>query len=129
MSRSSQVQSYREAEILTASKERLLIITYDALIAAMTRAQVGMRMNDHAVTSVGTDRARNLLLELLATLDRKAGGELGDRLAAIYVYLITELSTVVLRGDHAALARHIEMVRELREAFAAAAAEPQALAS
>jgi flagellar protein FliS len=127
--RSTSVQSYRESEILTAPPGRLLVITFDALIAAMTRARVGITMQDATVSAAGFDRARGLLGELLVTLDRKAGGDLAERLAAIYVFMLQELDALALRANATRLERHIGMVRDLRDAFAQIAGEPSALAS
>lgn len=110
--------SYRESEILTAPPGRLLIITYDALLASMARARVGLELQNREVVHSGLDRSRALLGELLATLDRNAGSDLADRLAALYVFLLGELDGISLRGDAARLARHIGIVRELRDAYA-----------
>ncbi|MBX3174831.1 MAG: flagellar export chaperone FliS [Gemmatimonadaceae bacterium] len=123
------VQQYREAEILTASPGRLLVITYDALLAAMTRARVGIAMKDEQVTSSGLDRARGLLGELLATLDHSVGGDLSKQLSALYVFLLTEMGSVALRGDVNMLDRHIHIVRELRDAWVQIQDTPQRLAS
>lgn len=109
---------YREAEILTAPPARLLIITYDALLAALARARMGITMQQHEMASGGFARARALLGELLATLDRRNGGELADRLASIYAFLLSELDSVALRGDVTRLERHAGLIRELRDAFA-----------
>jgi flagellar protein FliS len=122
------VKSYREAEVLTAPPGRLLLMTLDALIAAMTRARVGITMGDDVVASSGLDKAREALGELLGALDRERGGEIAEHLASIYIFMLVDLGTVGLRRDSARLERHLAMVRDLREAFEAAAA-PQALAS
>jgi flagellar protein FliS len=123
------VKSYREAEVLTAPPGRLLVMTFDALLAALMRARVGITMGDESVTTAGLDKAREALGELLGALDRARGGEIAERLAAIYVFLLVDLGTVALRQDVPRLERHIAMLRDLREAFATAAAAPQALAS
>lgn len=121
MLRNAQVQSYRESEVLTAPPGRLLVITFDALLAALARARVGITMANPELTVAGFDKARDLLAELLVTLDRDRGGDLAQRLAAIYVFLLGEIDTLALRPDAARLERHVTMMRELREAFAQAA--------
>ncbi|MHB1298123.1 MAG: flagellar export chaperone FliS [Gemmatimonadaceae bacterium] len=118
MNRTSQVSAYRESEILAATRGGLLVITYDALIAAMTRAQVGITMKNRDVSTSGFGRARVLLAELLATLNQEAGGDLARRLASVYVFLLGELDAASLGGDDGKLDRHIAMVRELRDAYA-----------
>ena len=129
MQTSSSVRSYRAADVLSATPGRLLLITFDALIAALTRARVGTTMADAGVAGSGLERARLLVGELLATLNREAGGDLADRLAAIYVFLLSDLATLAIAPDAGRLARHTELVRELRDAFAVAAEQPTAKVS
>jgi flagellar protein FliS len=124
--RSTTIRAYRESEILTASRERLLVITFDALVASLTRAKLGATMQSHDVTINGIDRARALLGELIATLDHEAGGELSGKLASIYVFLLGELDRMALRPDAKTLERHLHMVTELRDAFAQVALVPKA---
>ncbi len=120
--RPASVRAYRESEVLSASRERLLVITFDALIAALTRAKVGAGMQDRAVCLDGIDRARGLLTELLVTLDHEAGGEIAKRLSAIYVFVLGDLDELALRPNARQLERHAAMMVELRDAFAQAAA-------
>ena len=121
-SRPASVRAYRESEILTASKERLLVLTFDALVAALTRAKVGAGMENREVCLDGIDRARGFLTELLVTLDYEAGGDIAKRLSAIYVFVLSDLDRLSLRPDARQLERHAHMMTELRDAFAQAAA-------
>ncbi|HYV99740.1 MAG TPA: flagellar export chaperone FliS [Gemmatimonadaceae bacterium] len=116
-----QAQAYRESDVLSASPARLLIITFDGLLMAMTRFRVALstKNDELSLTSVAT--ARSALCELLATLDHEAGGSLADRLSSIYVFVLSELDTISHRPDLQRLDRNINIIRELRDAFAAAA--------
>ncbi|MFI5309594.1 MAG: flagellar export chaperone FliS [Gemmatimonadales bacterium] len=110
--------AYRESEILTASPSRLVVITYDALLAAMTRARVGIAMQNHDVAFPALQKSRELVGELLASLDRDRGGDIAVRLSALYVFVLGDLLSVGLYADVKRLDRNIAIVRELREAFA-----------
>jgi len=122
--RSTTIRAYRESEVLTASRERLLVITFDALVASLTRAKLGATMQNREVTINGIDRARALLAELLVTLDHDAGGDLSRRLASVYVFILGELDRLALKPEAGALARHVHLVTELRDAFAQSATVP-----
>ena len=110
--------TYRDHELLSASPGQLVVITYDALLASLTRARVGCAMNSAEVTLPAIDRARALLGELLGSLDRDHGGALAMRLASIYAFLLGELQGMGAHPDVARLERHLCMVQELRDAFA-----------
>lgn len=115
------VRAYRESEVLTASKERLLVLTFDALVAALMRAKVGAGMENREICHDGLDRARGLLTELLVTIDYEAGGDLAKRLSAVYVFVLGDLDQLALHPDARRLERHALMMTELRDAFAEAA--------
>ncbi len=124
--RQNTIRAYRESEVLTASRERLLVITFDALVAALTRAKLGASMSNREVVHSGIDRARAILTELLITLDYEAGGELAKRLSSVYVFVLGDLDRLALRPEQRQLERHVAMMTELRDAFAQAAAVPSA---
>ena len=109
--------AYRETDILSASPGRLLVLTFDGLLASLTRARAGLALSNDDVARSGTEKARALLCELLATLNHDVEGGLPERLAGIYVFLLGELDTTMIRRDTARLDRMIRMARDLRDAF------------
>ncbi|MFN9118278.1 MAG: flagellar export chaperone FliS, partial [Gemmatimonas sp.] len=74
MSYASQTSSYREMEIHSASPERLLVIVFEQLVVNLERARLAMERHDIELRVVSLTRARNLVAELLATLDFEQGG-------------------------------------------------------
>jgi flagellar protein FliS len=118
-------KAYRETDVLSAPPGKLVVITFDGLLAAMTRARVGIAMSNHEVTLPAIDKARALLCELLVSLDRERGGEIAARLFAVYVFLLTELLELSVKPDQGRLERNIALVGELRDAFNQIAAMPK----
>ena len=117
---------YRETEILSAAPERLLVITFDGLVASLTRARVGAAMSQSDVLLPALDKARAILGELLATLDFQRGGAIARQLSAIYVYQLGELQTMGVAPDVAKLERLLRQAKELRDAFAQLCTTPKA---
>jgi len=115
---------YRESEVLSASPARLLIITFDFLIAQLTRAKVGIEARRPEVTLPALDKSRQAVGELLASVDPAAGGELAHRLTSLYVFLLTELVELGRSPDAHRLERNTRIICELRDAFAAAGERP-----
>ena len=128
MSYSRQATRYRETEVLTATPGQLVVLLYDHLLLSLRRARVAMEARDADAQSECLDKARNVLTELLVTLDRDRGGEVAVNLAALYSFLLGELVQVGIRGDVARLDRVSHMIGELRDAFAQVAATPMAAA-
>jgi flagellar protein FliS len=111
-------RAYREADILAATPSRLVVITYDGLLASLMRARSGIVGHSLDITLPSLDRARAFVGELLATLDHGRGGELAGHLSSIYVFVLAELQTMARTRDVKRLELLIELVRELRDAFA-----------
>ncbi|MBI3568300.1 MAG: flagellar export chaperone FliS [Gemmatimonadetes bacterium] len=114
---SSAGNAYRETEILSATPGRLVVLTFDGLLAALARARVGITMGNDDVRIAGFDKARLMLGELLAALDVERGGDIARQLSGLYVFLLSELVTLGVRPDVATLDRITGIVRELRDAF------------
>jgi flagellar protein FliS len=112
------LQAYRETEVLTASPTRLVIITYDAILGALTRARSGFTTGNANVSLPALDKARLLIGDLMASLDHERGGELASRLSGVYAFTLGELSDLGVHPNLGRLDRIITMQRQLRDAFA-----------
>jgi flagellar secretion chaperone FliS len=115
-----QAARYREAEVLSASPAQLVVIVYDHLLVNMRRARLLIASENASARSDSLERARAALTELLVTLDRDKGGELADRLASIYTFMLAELSTLGVRPNAERLDALLALATELRDAFAQA---------
>ncbi len=67
------------------------------------------------------EKASAIVVELLATLDMEQGGELAQRLAALYSYFAGEILNVNRSLDQSVLDKMIGMVGSLHESWAAVA--------
>lgn len=118
--------AYRETEVLSAPPGRLVVITFDGLLASMARARVGIAMSNHEVLQASIDKSRGLLCQLLVTLDRERGGDIAARLFSLYLFVLGELLELSMRPDLDRLDRNISLIRELRDAFNQIASQPKA---
>ena len=128
VSYATHVAHYQEAAALSASPGQLVVMLYDHALLNLRRARMAMERGDVEQRGVTLDRARNVISELLSTLDAERGGEVANNLSALYVFLFGELVDLGMRPDVARLERVTAMVSELRDAFAEiAATRPSAL--
>ena len=121
--------TYRETEVLSAPPGRLVVITFDGLLASMARARVGIAMSNHEVTLPAIDKARALLCQLLVSLDRDRGGDVAARLFSLYLFVLGELLEISIEPNLERLDRNVSLIRELREGFNQLASQPRALVS
>src|SRR5580658_7300789 len=78
---------YLEAEVLGADPVKLVNLLYRGALEAIGAARRYLAAGDILRRSRQISRAWEILLELLRSLDRERGGELGTRLAALYIYM------------------------------------------
>jgi flagellar protein FliS len=114
--------AYEEHDILGMSPARRVVLLYSLLLANLRQAGRALAAEE-MIERRGRCllKAQEIVQELLFALDRKAGGELGDRLAAIYAYFGGELLAIERRPDAARLERLVAQVKPLYESWEAAA--------
>ena len=121
MTYASALARYQEVDVLTMSPARRLVLVYSHLVLALRQARAAIIARDIPGRSIRVVKALDILNELLFSLDREAGGKLANDLAALYLYLIGEVTTVDRHPDTARLDRVIELVATLHESWAEAA--------
>lgn len=121
MSYTSQSSRYLENDVLTRSPEWLVTLIYETLLTNLRRAGVQIENGDYEGKAESLGRAGALVNELIATLDREKGGEIADRLSALYAYFALEIMNVGRSLDGGSLGRLIVMIEELHDAWVQAA--------
>lgn len=110
-------QAYRESAVLTAPPERLVVMLYDGARRFLFQAATAMRDGDVPTAHERLRRAERIVEHLLATLDMSQG-EIAERLEAIYVFCLEQLSEGRMKQDAARLDTVARLLGELREAWA-----------
>ena len=107
--------------ISTASPQQVLVMLYDRLALDLERAQLALRDGRRDDAAQQLRHAQDIVFELLGSLQVDAW-EGGPRLAALYNWLIAELSAAVLKHDRNRVASCLQVVEPLRDAWRQAAA-------
>ena len=111
-------QAYREASVMTASPEQLVVMLYDGAGRFLRQAEGAMNGGGTWLqASQKLSRAEAIIDELLATLDMDAG-EIAERLQAIYVFCKTRLIEARLERDSVRIDQVARLLGELRDAWA-----------
>ena len=110
-------QAYREASVMTASPEQLVVMLYDGAGRFLRQAEGSMVEGSWLQASEKLTRAEAIIDELLATLDMDAG-EIAERLQAIYVFCKTRLIEARIERDPVRVEQVARLLAELRGAWA-----------
>ena len=110
-------QAYREASVMTASPEQLVVMLYDGAGRFLRQAEGSMVDGAWLQAGEKLSRAEAIIDELLATLDMEAG-EIAERLQAIYVFCKTRLIEARIERDPVRVDQVARLLAELRGAWA-----------
>jgi flagellar protein FliS len=121
MSTASLRARYLGDSVSTASPQRILVMLYDRLALDLERAETALGSGDSQEARTQLQHAQDIVLELRSSL-RVDAWEGGPRLAALYTWLITELTTATVKNDRNRVASCRQIVEPLRDAWRQAAA-------
>jgi flagellar secretion chaperone FliS len=111
-----------EREILSRTPEQIVPLLYEHLLTNLHDATHCIENGDLHGRSRHIDRSLAILFELMGSLDLDRGGELADRLGALYSYFATEIIGIGRSGDTELLRRIMDMIRTLHHSWEHAAA-------
>ena len=116
------VNAYAKTEMDTivaaADSHKLILLLFQGALLAINQAKGHMLRKNAAAKGKAISHAMRIISEgLLCSLDKKAGGELAQNLAALYEYMGKRLLEANLKNDVAALDEVSRLLSELKEAW------------
>ena len=122
MINSSAQFKYQATRIQTATKEQLLLITYDIGIKACHAAENAMLAKNNAAPDYDLAnreiiRAQEVVRELMVTLNRDKAGEMGDKLMQLYEYMYQLLVDANMKKEPENLRTVRSMLEELKQTW------------
>ena len=114
--------TYQATRISTATKEQLLLITYDIGIKACRTAENAMiaKTPDYDLANKEVIRTQEVIRELMVTLNRERGGEMADRLMQLYEYMYQLLLDANMKKEPDNLRTVRGMLEELKQTWESA---------
>jgi flagellar protein FliS len=113
-------EQYRNAQIETASPDRLLLMLYDGAIRFLGQAREALSHNEIEKANHLINRVQDIIAELMSTLNFEVG-EVSHNLFRLYEYMNYRLVEANLKKDPAPTEEVERMLRDLREAWQQAA--------
>lgn len=113
-----------------ATPHKLIGVLYATLLSDIHTARGAIQRGDMPAKALAIGRAVRIVDEGLAgVLDMQRGGEIAERLAALYDYLARRLTLANLHNDEAALVECAKLVGTLKEGWDGIAAQVHSWAS
>src|SRR5579863_4607260 len=110
-------KTYRQSAILTASKERLVVMLYDGACRFLGQASAAMREGDVSAYHNRLRRAEAIIAHLQNTLDLEQGGEIAQNLLAIYLFCRRHLTAGWAERDPEKIDEVRRLLTQLRESW------------
>lgn len=108
-----------DVAVETADPHRLIMMLFDGAIAATVIAKMHMEQCEIPQKCEKISKAIELISSgLRASLDLESGGQLAERLAALYNYMVQRLFWANAKNEVAALDEVTALLTDLRDAWA-----------
>lgn len=104
-------------EIGEAFPSQLIVILYDEAISSLTAAMDAISRGEIEARFNATCRTADVISELYVSLDMELGGEIAEKLAALYRHIITELPRINFENDVIVADQLINLLRPIRDSW------------
>ncbi len=111
------LQTYQRAGVETATPHRLVAMLYEGAIRRCGEGAAALDEKAWEAASTALLKAQAIIVELLTSLNREAGGEVAQQLAAQYDYMHRRLIEANIRRDAGAAREVAGLLGELNDAW------------
>jgi len=113
----SSVNDYKKLEVTSTNRLKLIVMVYDAAIAALKQATECHMRNDQIKRNRYISRAQLIITELNNALNMEQGKEISDTLSKIYFFLNRHLKDVLSDNNIHRIEQSVNILTNLREAW------------
>ncbi len=122
-------KAYQDVSLQTgvrsADPHQMILMLFDGAIEAIRLSELHLATRKVAAKCEALGKAVRIVEEgLKASVDRKVGGQLAERLVALYEYITLRLLQANLRNDRKALEEARALLADLRSAWAQIGVKP-----
>lgn len=110
-------QQYRATKVETAGSVDLVVMLYQGAVRFIRQAIDALEQDDQKAAHSNFVRAQDIVVELLGSLNREAGGQIATQLAGIYDYAFRRLVLANVKKDPAPAQEVINILRDLGKAW------------
>ncbi len=104
-------QKYKQTAVQSASREKLLLMLYEAAIKFCKLAIIACEKKNISERGINIGKTYDIVMELANTLDHNVGGEIAKNLEQLYIFMMDQLTKCNITGK----AEHAQNVLKLLE--------------
>ena len=109
--------AYKKASVNTLDQNKLIIMLYDGAIKNANFAVQYMESGQIEKVHDSLIKTKNIVTELLATLNIEQGGEIAKNLKSLYSYMFSQLIEANMEKKSEPVLTVIDLLKELRGAW------------
>ena len=109
--------AYKKASVNTLDQNKLIIMLYDGAIKNANFAVQYMESGEIEKVHDSLIKTKNIVTELLATLNMEQGGEIAKNLKSLYSYMFSQLIEANMDKKSEPVLTVIDLLKELRGAW------------
>ncbi len=109
--------AYKKASVNTLDQNKLIIMLYDGAIKNAKFAVQHMESGEIEKVHDSLIKTKNIVTELLATLNMEQGGEIAKNLKSLYSYMFSQLIEANMEKKSEPVLTVIDLLKELRGAW------------
>jgi len=113
------IAAYQDNSVTTQRKDRLIVLLYDGAIKFMNLAIKELQAGNLQTKGQYINKAQDIINELNAVLDMKAGGEIASNLRKLYCFMHRRLSEANIKRDPQMIQEVIRLMEELNQSWKA----------
>ena len=106
-------KAYGNNKIQTATQAELTLMLYEGAVKFANKALVALEKKNYATTNTNIQKCRNIIVELMTTLDHKY--PVAEDFKRLYDYIFNLLVQANLKKDKELLERALEELRSIRD--------------
>jgi flagellar secretion chaperone FliS len=110
-------RTYQEANYLTATPMKLMVMCYDNAIGSLKLARDAYIAKDYETKGEALQKTIDIINELNASLDMQRGGEIAANLRSLYLYIVQALIEADLKRDLCVFDASVNTLEELASAW------------
>lgn len=114
------VNAYKQADVLTASKETILLMLYEGAIRFVRSGIEALEAGKIEERSKQFLRAQDIITELRCTLDFKAAKDIAENLERLYEYATDRLIQANINHSAASAREALKVLEELHSTWSEA---------
>jgi flagellar protein FliS len=109
--------AYKKASVNTLDQNKLIIMLYDGAIKNASFAVEHMKSGEIEKVHNCLIKAKNIVTELMATLNMEKGGDVAKNLQSLYSYMFSQLIEANMEKKIQPILVVIDLLKELRVAW------------